>query len=143
MDTPAGARTFEIQRPVDAGDFYGVRSHALWPIDGPDVELQWLPLLGPTCYCLLRVFARDMNEATQIFDPIAYNVAELGELLNVPNQRVLHTLRRLQEFRLLRPDDDNEETGRQVYIVDRFIPELTHRQWQRLPESVRNRTAAP
>lgn len=130
-------RRFTILRPVSASDLYG--THELVALDSEYVERFWLPLLGPSSFCLLRLFARDMGDARNIFDPIVYQHEHIAAALNLPNQRVKHSLRRLEEYRLLHQDREGlEGLELPVYRLDRFIPMLRPKLWARLPESVRH-----
>jgi hypothetical protein len=123
----------------DAFTIHHVSPAALgwWRFDDPRVEQLWLPLIGPTPFCLLRMFHNDL---TDLFEPYTYAFSDVADSLGVNTKRAVRSLHRLEHFGLVDDDEQwSEDEAELVIAVPYNVRPIGEFEWARLPASVRER----
>lgn len=133
-----GFDAFTVAVSLDPAGMFG--TSCFWPTRGDDVKTQWLPTIGPPAYCMLLAFADDQRDLTYITDWTAYNVDAIADRLGVRPKRIAHTLRRLEEHRLIVRDLLESTADHPVFLTAfAAVPELSEHRFSMLPVSVRER----
>jgi hypothetical protein len=112
-----------------------------WAIDDPRVELLWLPIIGPTPYCALRVFDRELGDAAEYFADHTIRMGDLADRLGVKIARAWQSLLRLERSALIVRDFERTHDDHPVFVVDRSVHPVGEAEWARLPARLRERHA--
>lgn len=112
-----------------------------WMVSDEMVERLYLPMLGPTSYCLLRLLDRVLGDLPRIFERVDFQTADVADMLGVRPKVAFHALERLRQFRLL--DEDQIETtyDEPCFAFRRCVQPIGVKEWRRIPESVRRQFA--
>lgn len=132
MSTP---EAFTITRPIPAPSDD-------WLVTDDRVEALWLPAVGPTSWCLLRLLNAELTDHAEYFARVTLRTSDVAERLFVKNERAFKALTRLRSFRLIDEDPiDSDTYDAPLYLIRRTVRPVGPKEWRKLPASVRERYA--
>lgn len=110
-----------------------------WAITDPRVEQLWLPILGPTPYCILRVIDHELEQSRIYFDSVTLRMGDLADRVGTKVSRAWQSLLRLERAGLVKRDPELHRDEHPVFVADRSVRRIGDAEWARLPAQLRSR----